>query len=70
MITKADIEKLPTKLRNEIAEHLKANMEQADRTSTESATMFVTTTDEKHRSLSLIARGEYNAFYTLYNIFK
>ena len=70
MITKTDIEKLPTKIRNEIAEHLKSSMDKSKKDATDSATMFVSTVDEKYRSLSLIAQGEYNAFSVLYNIFK
>ena len=70
MITKADIEKLPTKLRNDITEHLKNCIERAEKTKRDSADMFVFTTDEKNRSNALIAQGELNAFTALYNIFK
>ncbi len=37
MITKADIEKLPTKLRNDITEHLKNCIERAEKTKRDSA---------------------------------
>lgn len=70
MITKADIEKLPTKLRNDITEHLKNCIERAEEAKRDSADMFVFTTDEKNRSAALIAQGEHNAFMSLYNIFK
>lgn len=70
MITKADIEKLPTKLRNDIADYLKSNMDKAERLKSESAENFVFSTDEKHRSSALIAQGEFNAFSALHNIFK
>lgn len=70
MITKADIEKLPTKLRNDITEHLKNCIERAEKTKRDSADMFVFTTDEKHRGTALVAQGEVNAFTALYNTFK
>lgn len=70
MITRADIEKLPTSLRNEITEYLKTNMDKAGRLKAENADSFVFTTDERHRSSALIAQGEYNAFSVLYNVFK
>lgn len=70
MITKADVEKMPTKLRNEITVHLKNCIERADEAKRDSADMFVFTTDEKHRAAALVAQGEVNAFTALYNIFK
>lgn len=70
MITKADIEKLPTKLRNDITEHLKNCIERAEKTKRDNSDTFVLTTDEKHRGAALIAQGEANAFTALYNIFK
>lgn len=70
MITKADIEKLPTKLRNEITEHLKTCIVRAEKAKRESSDMFVLTTDEKHRGAALISQGEVNAFTALYNIFR
>lgn len=70
MITKADIEKLPTKLRNDITSHLKDCIERAERAKRDSADMFVITTDEKHRGAALLAQGEINAFSALYNMFK
>lgn len=70
MITKADIEKLPTKLRNDITEHLKFCIERAEKMKRESSDMFLFTTDEKHRGAALVAQGEANAFTALYNTFK
>lgn len=70
MITKADIDALPTRIRNEIAEHLKSNMERAERAEIVSSRSFVYTGDEKHRSAALIAQGEFNAFSALYHVFK
>lgn len=70
MISKSDVEKLPTKLRNDIVEYLVSNMKYAEKTKVEAATSYVVSTDEVHRSSALIAQGELNAFTLLYNIFK
>lgn len=65
-----EIERLPTALRSSIVQTLERNMEIAKRDYLEAATSYTMTTDEQQRSRSLIAQGEYNAFTTLYNIFK
>lgn len=70
MISKSDVEKLPTKLRNDIVEYLVSNMKYAEETKVKSATTYVISTEEVHRSSALIAQGELNAFTLLYNMFK
>lgn len=70
MISKSDVEKLPTKLRNDIVEYLVSNMKYAEKIKVEAATTYVVSTDEVHRSSALIAQGELNAFTLLYNMFK
>lgn len=70
MIKKTDIESLPTKLRNDIVEYLETSIRQAESIRRQSADEFVVTTDERHRSLALMAQGELNAFNALHRIFK
>lgn len=70
MISKADIERLPTTLRESIAEHLLQCMQRAEKASIDSAQAYVMTTLEVHRATALQAKGEHSAFSVLYNIFK
>ena len=70
MIKREEIERLPTALRDHIAAHLKKCAANAATDSSAAAMSYTMTIDEKHRSIALIAQGEYNAFLAMYAIFK
>lgn len=70
MVSKDEINKLPTKLRREITDHLAMCINKATTDKLQSAELFLETVDEKHRSHALIAQGEINAFLVMLNLFK
>lgn len=69
MIKKADIERLPTALRDTIRSHLREQMDRAHEASYASALVYSMTKDEKQRSDALISRGAYEAYHSILKIF-
>ena len=70
MITKKDIEKLPTVLRQNIYEHYNACLNKAKADYIKAANAYVTTSDEKYRGVALTAQGEINVLTAICNLFK
>lgn len=70
MIRKETVDQLPTKLREELINYLSVCKDKAKGDRDNQALAYVATADEKHRSASLIAQGELDAFSVLYNVFK
>lgn len=70
MITKKEIEKLPTVLRQKLYEHYNACLNKAKADYENAANAYVATSDEKFRGIALTAQGEINAFTAICNLFK
>ena len=70
MITKKDIEKLPTVLRQNIYEHYNMCLDKAKADYEKAANAYVATSDEKHRGVALTAQGEINILTAICNLFK
>lgn len=70
MISRDEIERLPTAVREGIKSYLTDCMDKAEKNAENFALAYTNTMDEKARATSLVAQGEYNAFSVLYNLFK
>lgn len=70
MIRRETIDRLPTAVRKEIADHLECCIKIATDSKIEASNNFVATLDERQRAIALASDGELTAFTAMYNIFK